>query len=181
MITPTRPRYSRISKEASALIAQHHLSDAPVPIELLAESVGATVVKHNFNKEISGLLLREKGKLIIGVDAEQPIQRQRFTIAHEIGHIVLHDFSDVHVDRNFSVMFRSTMPSTAHDIFEVEANVFAAELLMPEAFLEADTASMELDIEDGRQLSELAGKYQVSVQAITYRLMNLLSRDRLRV
>jgi Zn-dependent peptidase ImmA (M78 family) len=177
----TRPRYSRIAKEATMLLRKNSVVGFPVPVERLAESIGAKVVFNNFNEEISGLLLRTNENLIIGVAKEQPLTRQRFTIAHEIGHILLHEFSDVHVDKNFAVMFRSAESSTAQDVFEIEANAFAAELLMPEAFLEKELRTTSLDVEDDEQLRRLAKKYQVSSQAMTYRLHNLMARHRLPV
>lgn len=76
-------------------------------------------------------------------------------------------------------MFRSPKSSTAKDVFEVEANVFAAELLMPEAFLIRDLENFYIDIEDGTSVQELAESYQVSNQAMTYRLQNLMARHRI--
>ncbi|WP_175037896.1 ImmA/IrrE family metallo-endopeptidase [Burkholderia contaminans] len=176
-----RPRYGRVSKEATALLRDNGVVSAPVPVDRLAESLGAKVVFNNFNDEISGLLLRTESSLIIGVAKEQPPARQRFTIAHEIGHILLHNFSDVHIDKNFAVMFRSAESSTAQDILEIEANTFAAELLMPESFIERELSNAVLDVEDDEQLRRLAKKYQVSAQAMTYRLHNLMARHRLPV
>jgi Zn-dependent peptidase ImmA (M78 family) len=174
-----RPRYNRVSKEATALLRDNGVVNAPVPVDRLAESLGAKVVFNNFNDEISGLLLRTEESLIIGVAKEQSLARQRFTIAHEIGHILMHNFSDVHVDKNFAVMFRSAQSSTAQDILEIEANTFAAELLMPESFIERELRNSVLDVEDDEQLRRLAKKYQVSAQAMTYRLHNLMARHRL--
>lgn len=181
MINLTRPRYSRITKEVTTLLKNNSVVSLPIPVEHLAESIGAKVVFNNFNDEISGLLLRTDENLIIGVAKEQPLTRQRFTIAHEIGHILLHEFSEVHVDKNFAVMFRSAESSTAQDILEIEANAFAAELLMPESFLEKELRATALDVEDDDQLRRLAKMYQVSAQAMTYRLHNLMSRHRLAV
>jgi IrrE N-terminal-like domain len=57
-----------------------------------------------------------------------------------------------------------------------EANLFAAELLMPERILKADLAMIEqLDVEDEAFLGRLAGKYEVSVQALSFRVANLAS------
>lgn len=162
-------------------MARLPVQSAPVSVEELAKLCGASVVYNDFKDEISGLLFREGGKLIIGVASEQSLVRQRFTIAHELGHALLHDMANVHVDKNFTVMFRSAASSTAQDIYEIEANTFAAELLMPESLLKVDLLTLKLDMEDGRQLSKLASRYGVSTQALTYRLLNLMSRNRLRI
>jgi Zn-dependent peptidase ImmA (M78 family) len=178
--TLTRPRYSIIAKEVAGLLTRFPCS-APVPVAEIAEACGATVVYNNFNQEISGLLFRESGKLIIGVASEQSKVRQRFTIAHELGHALLHQMVNVHVDKNFTVMFRSPASSTAQDLYEIEANTFAAELLMPESLLKEDLLTLKLDMEDDKQLSILASRYGVSTQALTYRLLNLISRNRIRI
>ena len=181
MSIATRPRYSVIAKEVAGLLLKCPVNAAPVPVEQLAESCGAKVVYSDFNEEISGLLFRENGKCIIGVASEQSHVRQRFTIAHELGHMLLHQMSSVHVDKNFSVMFRSAASSTAQDVFEIEANTFAAELLMPESLLKIDLVTLKLDMDDDRQLAVLASRYGVSTQALTYRLLNLLSRNRISI
>ncbi|WP_083415202.1 ImmA/IrrE family metallo-endopeptidase [Massilia timonae] len=179
MNTVARPRYSVIAREVSALLAKLPSQNAPIPVDKLAGLCGATIVYNDFKDEISGLLFRDAGKLIIGVASEQSVVRQRFTIAHELGHALLHQISTVHIDKSFSVMFRSAASSTAQDVHEIEANTFAAELLMPESLLKTDLLTLKLDMEDDEQLSALAERYGVSTQALTYRLLNLISRNRL--
>ena len=87
--------------------------------------------------------------------------------------------TNVHVDKNFTVMFRSAASSTAQDVYEIEANTFAAELLMPESLLREDLLTLKLNMEDDKQLLMLANRYGVSTQALTYRLLNLMSRNRI--
>jgi Zn-dependent peptidase ImmA (M78 family) len=96
--------------------------------------------------------------------------RQRFTIAHEIGHLLLHEHDQVHVDRGFRVRLRSDISSQGTDRDEMEANRFAAELLMPLKMLQADVQSLEFDLTDDDALWALAKRYGVSTQAMTYRL-----------
>jgi Zn-dependent peptidase ImmA (M78 family) len=52
-------------------------------------------------------------------------------------------------------------------------------MLMPEAFLQNDLSDFILDIDDAEQIQSLAKRYEVSAQAMTLRLVNLLSRGRL--
>ena len=57
-----------------------------------------------------------------------------------------------------------------------EANAFAMELLMPEAWLRRDVAKMGgIDIEDDKKVKKLAERYRVSVQAMTLRLGQILA------
>jgi Zn-dependent peptidase ImmA (M78 family) len=124
--------------------------------------------------DVSGMLYRDAHKTIIGVNESDHENRQRFTIAHELGHLHLHPVDRLHLDRNFRVAFRDSRSSTGADVREVEANEFAAELLMPAEMLRKDLEGRAIDIEDDSKLIEgLARTYQVSVQAMTYRLTNL--------
>ena len=109
---------------------------------------------------------------VIGVNSAHHINRQRFTIAHELGHLCLHKGKDVHIDRSFRVNRRDERSAQAIDPIEIEANRFAAELLMPHDMILDDI--IEFDIEDDEELKKLADKYQVSLQALTLRINNLM-------
>jgi Zn-dependent peptidase ImmA (M78 family) len=143
-------------------------------VEHLAEAAGAVIEYRNFNREISGLLVRRQKMAVIGVAREQSGPRQRFTIAHELGHLLLHDGIEVRVDKEFRVNLRSSASSKAEDVEEIEANAFAAELLMPREFLRQEFRQLTFDIEDEEQIADLALRYAVSTQAMTFRLMNLI-------
>lgn len=172
---PVRPRYTRITREVSALLVQAKVKAPPIPVEKIAKLVGAKVTYNNFQNEISGLLLRREKSVVIGVADEQSPTRQRFTIAHEIGHLLLHEGEELHVDADFRVNLRSAASSKANDVTEIEANAFAAELLMPISFLKKDVARLQIDMENSEQIDQLAEKYGVSAQAMTFRLLNLFS------
>ncbi len=62
----------------------------------------------------------------------------------------------------------------AVDADEIEANRFAAELLMPFDMIMADLHEREIDVENEQELKELAQRYQVSVQSLTHRITNLI-------
>ena len=83
-------------------------------------------------------------------------------------------FQNVHFDHNFRVHMRDDLSSQGIDESEIEANLFAAELLMPAAFLEHDLkkAGVVYFIDDD-VISNLAHKYGVSTQALLIRLKNL--------
>jgi len=69
---------------------------------------------------------------------------------------------------------RDAESAKGEDNDEREANLFAAELLMPAKFLTEDVKSIDLDLlSDSTVLDSLATKYKVSGQALTFRLANL--------
>ena len=172
---PLRPRYKRIDQKVAELLQKHGVVSPPVPVEEITAGLGAQVALENFKDEISGLLVRRPGSIIIGVNKSQSPTRRRFTIAHEIGHLVMHSgaLEAVHIDKNFEVHLRSAASSTAEDVAEIEANAFAASLLMPRDMVIADVDGEMLDFEDPRLVKRLADRYQVSTQAMTFRLLNL--------
>lgn len=113
------------------------------------------------------------GSAVIGVNSVDAPVRQRFTIAHEIGHFILHKDEALHVDEKSLIGLRDRKSSLAVDEREIEANQFAAELLMPATFLQKDILNLPDDIEVEEAITKLAHRYQVSTQAMTFRLTAL--------
>jgi Zn-dependent peptidase ImmA (M78 family) len=145
-----------------------------VPIERLAQLANATVRYEPFAGKLYGMVHRSSdGTAVIGVNSLDAPNRQRFTIAHEIGHLLLHKDERFHVDEKSVIGLRNDRSSMATDEREIEANQFAAELLMPRGFLDKDLNGLPDDIEAEDAVSRLAQKYQVSVQAMTVRLTAL--------
>ena len=168
-----RARKDAIKKKAAQVLQEFGASEAPIPVEDIAHWLGAHVRYSPFDGELAGMLVRGEGDTVIGVNSLHHVNRQRFTIAHECGHLLLHK-GDVHIDRSFRVNRRDSVSSQAIDPKEIEANRFAAEILMPSEMLLEDLVEYDIDVEDENQIRELARKYGVSVQAMTHRITNLL-------
>lgn len=161
-----------------SLLQQYGLNSIPIDVEKFAKLAGAEIKREDFNDVLSGFAFQKLGSKYIGINATEGPERQRFTIAHELGHLFLHKQSPVNYDQGV-MMLRDSHASEGTDIKEIEANRFAAELLMPEDRLQADIAKKgQIDLindTDEAQLliSELADKYQVSRQAMSIRLATL--------
>jgi len=168
-----RQRKAQIRKAAERLLRLLDADAPPVNVERIARLRGAQIRYVPSDGDLSGLIFQENGQIIIGVNALHPKTRQRFTIAHELGHLVLHNWSELHVDRNFRVMPRDARSSTATEPEEIEANAFAAELLMPVHMIEIDLSGHAVDHEDDTFIVNLAERYSVSIQALLFRLSNL--------
>jgi Zn-dependent peptidase ImmA (M78 family) len=101
----------------------------------------------------------------IGYNSTHAKVRQRFTIAHEIGHYVLQTKKSLHprlfIDRY--VAFRNDESSAGNDWQEVEANAFGAALLMPAHFVREEIKQRKLVLDDEDDLSTLANNF-TSVQ-----------------
>lgn len=174
MSTPLRVRYQKINRLADDLLSRHGIEIAPVPVDEVAEAHGIAISYKTLDDDLAGFLLRDERRKVIGVNAAHSLQRQRFTIAHELGHALLHAGEPLHIDRDFRVNFRSPASTTATHVEEIEANTFAAALLMPSRMLRQDLEASDIDIEDDEQVTRLARTYGVSRMAMTYRLINLL-------
>jgi Zn-dependent peptidase ImmA (M78 family) len=168
-----RPRYVRVDLAVDKLLQEHAIADAPVPIEHIAIAIGARIEYREFDQDVSGVLVRTVTESVIGVALGQSKERQRFTVAHELGHLLLHEGKELHIDKSFRVNFRSSSSSSAEDVEEVEANAFAAAILMPKLMLRRDASALDLDFEQTNVIARLAKRYEVSEQAMTFRLSNL--------
>lgn len=153
------------------LLRDLEINGPPVPVEKVAAALSVDIVAEPFAGDVSGALLQTRGRSIIGVNKLHPSTRQRFTIAHEIGHLLLHKLEMPHFDRR--VLMRNTKSSLAIDPMEIEANRFAAELLMPKAFILKDLEALGIEELDDEKLSALAERYNVSLQACSVRLSSL--------
>ncbi|MBZ0299987.1 MAG: ImmA/IrrE family metallo-endopeptidase [Anaerolineae bacterium] len=168
---------NKIAKTAREMLKVANIDAPPVPVDKIAKLYGVEIRFEPFQgdreSEISGLLFQEDDTIIIGVNSLHGRNRQRFTIAHELGHYVLHN-DDMHIDRGYRIHLRSQLSSQAKDWKEIQANSFAAELLMPEEMLSNDLHGRSIDYESDESLiKELADRYEVSQQAMIFRLTNL--------
>lgn len=167
-------RRRKIHAMVETLLAENGITEAPVPVSQIAKAQGARIFVDSLEGDLSGFLYRDKAQVVIGVNTHHHPNRQKFTIAHELGHLLLHDQEQLHVDRVFRVRLRNDVSSQGTDEAEREANFFAASVLMPKDFLETDLANEQyVDLLDEGFLQRLARKYGVSTQALLNRLKNL--------
>lgn len=165
-------RFNLARRKARELLREAGVAEAPIPIEQLAKRAGGEIRYEPFRGELSGMRLAQARGSVIGVNALHARVRQRFTIAHEIGHLLLHPDDRFHLDKSLPIQFRDERSSTGEDEAEVEANQFAAELLMPEDMVrKAVVPWIGRSAEDA--IEHLAQTFEVSVQAMTIRLTTL--------
>ncbi|MDR3793578.1 MAG: ImmA/IrrE family metallo-endopeptidase [Terracidiphilus sp.] len=172
-----RPRVD-IEQRVASLLVEHGITEPPIPAAIIAKNSGLHVIESPIPGEVSGALLRTRGMTVIAVNSGHHPNRRRFTIAHELGHYFLnHEGEKEHLDWTFTVLRRDGRSSEATDDGEIEANFFAANLLMPKAFLREDISQLarfngEVVLSQSDVLS-LARRYEVSELAMTYRLISL--------
>jgi Zn-dependent peptidase ImmA (M78 family) len=146
---------------------------APVNVEALIESFGVDLQrKAPLHPDIAGEIQRlSDNRYRISANEADHYYRRRFTMAHELGHYLLHrDLIGTGVDDNRA--YRSTDVGTFHNRnitseHESEANRFAANLLMPGSLVRRYHAEL------GGDIAKLSRQFQVSFEAMAYRLKSL--------
>jgi len=153
-----------ITSEQQSVI-DGHTKSAPVDVKKIAKSFGLEVYEGRLPPGVSGMLVRDeayktKSGFVCFVDKNEPVTRQRFTAAHEIGHFLLHrnQIGSYHED---NILLRSEGFSSYQ---ETEANRFAANLLMP-----WDLVVKYMD-EGERTVDKLSKRFNVSRIAMGIRL-----------
>ncbi len=182
-MTRRSPNARRAEQRATELIAQQGIVSPPVPVEEICQRLGLHVVYESLPFDTSSVLIRQpNGRQVIGVNARHALKRQRFSLAHELGHALLHVSDqpprgdEAVVSRPLEVLFRDGLAGQGTDQIEIAANNFAAALLMPVSLVRAQfqkrwnhTTTKRLD----DVISSLADDFDVSEQAMRYRLVNL--------
>ena len=115
-------RRRKIQTLIESLLVENGITEAPVPVSQIAKAKGARIFVDSLQGDLSGFLYRDKDKVVIGVNSHHAKARMNFTIAHELGHLLLHDQEPLHVDHDFRVRLRDDESSKGTDEAEREAN-----------------------------------------------------------
>lgn len=153
------PRKKAAKQLAQKLLKEAGATEAPVSLQRVIEHLQKTyeldVRRIDVGEKVSGLLVVCKEVdteyATIGFNGSHPWCRRRFTIAHEIGHLLLGHTCNKNSENG------------SHN--ETEANIFAGELLVPTTFIKKDYPRL-------RDLKELSKLYRVSDQTLTIKLMD---------
>jgi Zn-dependent peptidase ImmA (M78 family) len=153
---------------ARTTLVEHGLLSVPVDPVVLASRLGVAVYNAKFSEDnLAALLSRRGDNVTILINESDPPYRKRFSIGHELGHHLLHLQGDGEVVDHTPDMFRVADPTLEQREpgwrQEVEANQFAAALLMP-----GDLVRNEW--ENNPSLPFLARMFNVSEEAMAIRL-----------
>lgn len=132
------------------ILVKEGITSLPVPIVHMCCNMGITVKLYDGGAEGDGMSAMIRGKPVIFVNKNCNFPRQRFTIAHELGHILLG-----HVGKSGLI---NREPSPNDNPIEHEANVFASRLLAPACVLWGCNA---IEPENIMQLCDIS--YQAAV------------------
>jgi Zn-dependent peptidase ImmA (M78 family) len=149
-------------QQARAILAHYWNRQIPVDPSELAMRMGASVVADTGMRwtDLSGRFDFENGRPTIRFNPDDAWVRQRFTIAHELGHMVLNHGQSMRDNAaNYS--------TDAENYREREANAFAAELLMPKEVVDWMAS------QNYRDVGLMSRQFGVSEAAMRFRLINL--------
>jgi len=175
---------------ASELLTTMGINNAPVDVFALAKSLPITVDdaidmvdRVNLSGEIK---LDDDRKPVIWVNPLDTENRQRFTMAHEVAHLVndiIPNLDRVGVDDEFHDSSMNLKRDGRQDPKEFAANEFAAQLLMPYDFIANETQEIIKNIKEQQGekakvsasilIFKLASKFEVSEQAMSIRLRRI--------
>src|SRR3989344_5131900 len=146
---------SRLAREkAHNILSMYKIIEPPVDVRKISNLLGFKIILFDFPETLSAVIKIESTKKIIAVNKNKPEVRQRFSIAHELGHYLSGHDNFSHQRETF--IDRDKKYLDPHHREEEEADEFAAELLMPEFMLKKDALEHKLDA------VELSKKYNVS-------------------
>ena len=151
-------------------------SNVPVDVFSLPNKLGINFKEAHLVDGISGMLEKTASTFLITINAPDPLTRKRFTLAHELGHYMLHRHL-VGDGLDDDKAYRSTNLGKYHNTLigpaeETEANKFAANLLMPRHLINSELKKRkgtEPNVDD-EVIHEMATLFAVSEQAMSIRL-----------
>lgn len=161
---PSREFGKISSQELSAF--KDFLDQKPVPLGKIAKALGIDVIVSSLPPGISGQISNIQGKFEIRINRNEARERQRYTLAHELAHFLLHRDQ---ISNGTSITDNRLYRSGAPEQIEYEANRLAADLIMPDHLIARDVHRLDgFSLEDA--LEKLASEWQVSKTALEIRL-----------
>ncbi len=174
VIVPHFIGYGEIGKRAGEFLREYHPSlELPIPIERIVEfGLGLDIVPMPnlyTNFRINGFLTADR--TAVYVDERQYLfypEKYRFTLAHEVGHLVLHGgfYADIN-GKNLDeyIEYIGCMGEETLDRFEVQSNLFAEQVLVPERELLRVTS--EVIEQHAEELEKIGASNQVILPYIS--------------
>lgn len=158
------PEWNQLAPDVRSQIEAFQQA-APTKLPALAQALGVKIKAATLGPGISGEIRpNDEGGFVIRINRHDPARRQRFTVAHELAHFLLHR-DEIGAGIEDDVLYRSSLS----DRREQQANRLAADILMPTArVLEARDAAEEKGV--GDVVLYLADLFAVSEAAMRIKM-----------
>ncbi len=160
-----------VERRARDVLRSHGLETIPVDPIALANREGIKVNNAKFSDDnLVGMIVKQGDDVTMLVNHRDPPFRKRFTIAHELGHHFLHLHGDGEYMDGEANLFRThptdQIEMTPERRREIQANMFAAALLMPESAVRAEWKKVG-------SIGAMARRFNVSEAAMGIRVVQL--------
>ncbi|MBO0333598.1 ImmA/IrrE family metallo-endopeptidase [Sneathiella sp. CAU 1612] len=158
---------SRKIADRDLSIVGKYINEIPVRLGAMAKELGIQVKVSSLPSNYSGLIRKINTGYEIKINRYESRERQRFTLAHEIAHFLLHReiIDNTNDGIKDTVLYRSDQPQ----IIEFEANKLAADLVMPKFLVDQKMEIFNHRITED-EISTLAKDFGVSKVAMEIRL-----------
>jgi Zn-dependent peptidase ImmA (M78 family) len=156
-------RGAKRAREARAALGLDPAAPLRCLLTVVEERAGLPVVVTALPEDVAGACYRDGDGAVLWVNGSQFRPRQRFTLAHELGHAWCAHDGELELDTFATLNGRTSSP------FEVQANAFAAEFLLPRSGMEEVVAG-EPTLEE---VVVISAHYGVSAIMVVYRLKQL--------
>jgi Zn-dependent peptidase ImmA (M78 family) len=159
----TSQEWKSLPKEQVDIIIAHQ-KELPIKVGAIAQAFKIDVKKSTLAAGISGEIKEIDNVVTIRINRHDVKERQRFTLAHEIAHFLLHrdKIGDGITD---DILYRSGLSDTQ----EAQANRLAADIVMPWPLIQKSLESYG-DLKLEQKIEKLAAEAEISTTAIKIRL-----------
>lgn len=154
--------WNRVSQAERDVILKHQEA-FPVKLGAIAKALGLIVKSSTLRPGISGFIKETDGVVIIKINRHDSKERQRFTLAHELAHFLLHK-NEIKNGIEDTTLFRSSL---SNDL-EVEANKLAADIVMPFSLI--NKVKLPPDAKFEFRVEAIASLAELSIPAVEIRL-----------
>jgi len=167
------PNYKYAREMARKVLKDYKLKSIPTDLKKIFDTLGFEHVELDDPEDVDGMIVKIGDKpSIVVINVKKPLVRQRFTLAHELGHIFLnHDKRDIYDAETAREQSDDISPSKPPK--EIEADIFASELLVP-------FEHIKTHIDRINDIEWLSQTFQVSKTAMLLAVENYLRRSRKR-
>lgn len=155
--------FGKAKEEAQKLIDDNYISEPPIDVIEIAQNLGVDIKYIDFGEKynnVAGYIKIVEEKKTIYVNKNDALNRQIFTIAHELGHLILHK-TQLENKSDIAILLRTPIGNNEIDPLEKEANCFAANLLVP---------TVMLNQHKDKSIDILVNIFKVSKDVIGFRL-----------
>lgn len=165
-MTTTSKEWNGLPENQRGILARFQ-QEFPVKVGSVAKELGVTIKISTLPAGISGEIRELDGAIVIKVNRHDSKERQRFTIAHEISHFLLHKdrIGDGIID---DVLYRSCLS----DELEAQANRLAADIVMPWTLIKRSLDRINAEKLE-QKIEIIANEAEVSVIAMKIRFGKL--------